>query len=102
MTDDLSTLRALQLFGFAAGGPGHVATLGLMMAGISVPAAFAKLMPRWVTWFGVILAVVAELSTLTLIFEPMAVLIPLARFPGFVWLIGTGFTLPSTRKATEA
>jgi hypothetical protein len=52
MADDLSTLRALQLFGFATGGPGHVVTLGLLLAGVSVPSGFARLMPRWLVWLG--------------------------------------------------
>jgi hypothetical protein len=99
IVDDLDTLRALQLFGFAAGGPAHVAALGLLMAGVSVPSAFARLMPRWVTWLGLILAVVAELSTLTLVFPMAAVLIPLARFPAFIWIVAAGFTLPATRRA---
>ena len=97
MVDDLSTLRALQLFGFAAGGPAHVAMLGLLMAGVSIPAAFVRLMPRWVIWLGVILALVAELSTLSLILPMAAVLIPLARFPAFIWLIAAGFTIPTSR-----
>jgi hypothetical protein len=97
MADDLSVLRALQLFGFAIGGPGHVAALGLLMAGVSVPSAVARLTPRWLVWLGLILAVVAELSTLTLIFPPAAVLLPLARFPALAWAIGIGFTMPTSR-----
>jgi hypothetical protein len=90
-------LRALQLLGFAAGGPGHVAALGLLMAGVSVPSAVMRLTPRWLAWLGLILAALSELSTLSLVFPALAILLPLSRFPAFIWLIGTGFTMPKSR-----
>jgi hypothetical protein len=99
ISDELGTLRALHLFLFATGGPGHVAALGLLMAGVSVPGAFMRLIPRWIVWMGLVLAVLAELSTLTLVLPTAAVLIPVARFPAFIWLIAVGFTLPSARGA---
>jgi hypothetical protein len=99
MTDDLSTLRALQLLSFATGGVGHVVGLGLLMAGVVVPAAFARLLPRWLVWFGLALAVLAELSSVSLVF-PMAVpLLPLSRFPALLWLIAAGFAMPTSRRA---
>jgi hypothetical protein len=97
MADDVSTLRALQLFTFATGGPGHVVMLGLLLAGVSVPSAFARLMPRWLVWLGLIVAVVAELASLSLILPMASILLPLARFPALVWLVGAGFTLPTSR-----
>jgi hypothetical protein len=102
MVDDLSTLRALQLFSFATGGVGHVVGLGLLLAGVSVPAAFAKLMPRWLVWLGLIVAVIAELSSVSLVFPVASPLLPLARFPSLVWLIGAGFALPAARRAGRA
>jgi len=99
IADDLTTLRALQLFAFAVGGPGHVAAFGLLLAGVSIPAAFARLMPRWLVWLGLILAVLAELSTLSLVFPSLSVLIPLARFPALIWVVGAGLTLPTARSS---
>jgi hypothetical protein len=101
MVDDLSTLRALQLFSFATGGVGHVVGLGLLLAGVSVPASFARLMPRWLVWLGLVLAAVAELSSVSLVFPMVSILLPLARFPSFVWLVGAGFTLPTARGAAR-
>ena len=94
---EVGALRALQLLGFVTGGVGHVVALGLLLAGVSVPAAFAKLLPRWLIWLGLILAVVAELSTLSLVLPMVSILLPLARFPAFVWLIGAGFSMPRSR-----
>jgi hypothetical protein len=102
MVDDLSTLRALQLLSFATGGVGHMVGLGLLLAGVSVPAAFARLMPRWLIWLGLVLAVLAELSSVSLVFPMAALLLPLSRFPALVWLVGAGFTLPTSRGADRA
>jgi hypothetical protein len=102
MADDLSTLRALQLLTFATGGPGHVVGLGLLLAGVSVPAAFARLMPRWLVGLGLVLAALAELSSVSLIVPLAGLLLPLSRFPALVWLIGAGFTLPAARETGGA
>src|SRR5262249_21471293 len=68
MATEAGALRALQLLGFATGGPGHVVTLGLLLAGVSVPSSFAKLIPRWLVWLGLIVAAICELSALSLVF----------------------------------
>jgi hypothetical protein len=52
-------------------------------------------------WFGVILAVIAELSTLTLLVDGAAFLLPLARFPAFIWILAVALTLPSQRQASQ-
>jgi hypothetical protein len=95
-----SDARVLQLLAFATGGPGHVVPLGLLLAGGSITGGLTRLIPRWLMWFGIVLAVFAELSTLTLIFEPAVVLLPLARFPAFIWILCIAATLPSQRSKT--
>jgi hypothetical protein len=50
--------------------------------------------PRWLVVFGLALAVIGELSALSLVLPQALFLIPLTRFPGFVWLIAAGFALP--------
>ena len=49
-----------------------------------------------------ILAVVGELSWFNLIFPKALFLIPLTRFPGFVWLIAVGFKLPKSTTRTTS
>ena len=90
---------ALYYLGFALGGPGFSVPMGLLIAGISVPAAFMRLLPKWLIVFGLILALAGELSWLSLAFPKLIFLIPLVRFPGFIWLIAVGFLLPKTRPA---
>lgn len=99
VADVASNARVLQLLAFATGGPGHVVPLGLLLAGISIAGGVTRKLPRWIMWFGVVLAVIAELSTLTLINDAAAVLLPLARFPAFIWMLCVAFTLPSTRNS---
>jgi hypothetical protein len=90
-------LLGLYYFSYALGGPGFSIPMGLLMAGVSVPAAFMRLLPGWVVVLGMVLAVAGELSWFHLISPAMLFLIPLTRFPGFIWLIAAGFALPRTK-----
>ena len=87
---------ALYYAGFGLGGPGFSVPMGLLMAGVSVTAGIMCVLPRWLVVFGLVLAVAAELSWLHMAFPQLLFLIPLVRFPGFVWLIAVGFLLPKT------
>jgi len=91
-------VRALHDFAFATGGPGHVVPLGLLIAGISVPGLLARLLPRWLTIAGLVIAALAELATLTLLIDDASYLLPVARFTGLAWLIIAGFLLPRERQ----
>jgi hypothetical protein len=101
MTGDLSTLRALQLLSFSTGGVGHVVGLGLLLAGVSVPAALARFLPRWIVWLGLVLAVLAELASVSMVLPMASLLLPLVRFPALVWLIAAGFAMPPARPANR-
>jgi hypothetical protein len=92
----------LYYLSYAFGGPGFSIPMGLLMAGISVSAAFARLLPKWIIVLGLILAAAGELSWFHLVSPSLLFLIPLTRFPGFIWMIGVGFTLPRTRVSTPA
>jgi hypothetical protein len=95
--DQRSIVPALRDFAFATGGVGHVVFLGLLVAGIAVPGLLAKLLPRYLAIAGLVIAAVAELSTLVLLISDAAILLPIARFTALAWLIATGFLLPRTR-----
>jgi hypothetical protein len=94
IAQDPAVLRALYYLGFAFGGVGFSVPMGLLIAGICIPAAFRKLLPKWLVVFGLTLAVAGELSALSLVIPKALFLIPLTRFPGFIWLIAAGFALP--------
>jgi hypothetical protein len=97
IAQDVAVLRALYYLTFAFGGVGFSVPMGLLIAGLSIPAAFFKLLPKWLVVFGIVLAVMGELSALSLVIPKALFLIPLTRFPGFIWLIAAGFALRKTR-----
>src|SRR5215467_147298 len=90
-------VRALHYLAFATGGPGSVVPFGLLIAGLAVPAAFGALLPRWLAATGLIIALAAEFSALSLLVDGAAYLLPVARFAGLAWLITAGALLPKTR-----
>jgi hypothetical protein len=102
---ETALVRALHDLAFLTGGVGHVVFLGLLMAGIAVPGLILGLLPRGVAVTGLVIAAVAEAATVSLAWDAAAVLLPIARFPGLVWLVAVGFMLPHSRRrliATEA
>ncbi len=88
----------LRAFAFATGGVGMVVGLGLLLAGISVPALIVGLLPRPVALIGLLLAVVCELTFLALAVQPMSYLLPVGRFGGIPWLVVAGCWLPLQRQ----
>ena len=105
VTSDAALVRALYYLTYLTGGPWHVVTLGLLIAGIAVPGLIIGLLPRSVAWTGLVIASVAELTTLVLIWPGLSPLLPVARFTGLIWLIVAGALLPlrpKNRQAAEA
>jgi hypothetical protein len=98
VTSDPTLVRALYYLTYLTGGPWHVVTLGLLIAGIAVPGLIVGLVPRAVAWAGLVIAGVAELTTLVLIWPGLSPLLPVARFTGLVWLIVAGVLLPLRRR----
>ncbi|MEU9498908.1 DUF4386 domain-containing protein [Streptomyces sp. NPDC048196] len=89
--------RALADLSFLSGGPAYAVTFALLIAGISVTGLLAGLLPRAVTWTGLVLAAVGMLSTLTLLVSGFGYLLPVVRFGGTVWLVFVAALLPRTR-----
>lgn len=85
--------RGIQLLGFQAGGTGNVVMSGLLILGISVTAGLAKAIPKWVKWFGIVLAVISLVSMLNMVFPQASILLPLGRFLGMIWLVIAGFSI---------
>jgi hypothetical protein len=94
IANEAGVVRALYYMVFAVGGVGFSVPIGLLMAGICIPALVMKLLPKWLVVSGLTLAVIGELSSLSLVVPSALFLIPLTRFPSFVWLILSGFKLP--------
>jgi hypothetical protein len=94
IADEGAVVRALYYIVFAVGGVGFSVPMGLLLAGISIPALMMNLLPKWLIIFGLILGVIGELSFFSLIIPGAVFLVPLTRFPSFLWLIAAGFMLP--------
>jgi len=98
---ETTVLRALYYLVFSIGGVGFSVPMGILIAGLSVPAAILKLLPKWLVVSGLALGIVGELSALSLIIPQALFLIPLTRFPSFIWLIIAGFRLPTATERTS-
>jgi len=55
IAQDVSIVRSLYNVTFAVGGLRYSVPLGLVIAGISVPSGFMKLLPKWLVAFGLLL-----------------------------------------------
>jgi hypothetical protein len=95
VSSDGAVRHAFEYLFFGLGGFGHVAGLALLVAGVSIPAMLTRLVPRWYGIVSLVVAAAGLLSTLTFLTEaaPASALIPLGRFPTFLWLIATAFFL---------
>src|SRR5215471_9060937 len=89
--------HVLHLLTFATGGVGFVVTFGLFLAGVFVIAWFTRILPRGL---GLVIAAIAQVSSLSLIFIPATYLLPVVRFVGLIEMIATGLLLP--RSCAEA
>src|ERR1700736_1799396 len=98
VTADAALVRALYFLVFLTGGPGHVVVLGLLVAGVAVPSLILGLLPKTVAGAGLVIAAIAEVTALVLVWPPLMVLLPVARVPALVWLIIAGAMLPLQRR----
>jgi hypothetical protein len=96
-TPDPALVHALHLIMFAVGGPACVAAQGLLIAGVAITAALHGFVHRGWMVAGIAIALVAELSILVLVVPALALLLPLARFSGLIWMIGIAAVLPRAR-----
>lgn len=95
----LALLVALHDLAFVTGGPWHIVGLGLLVAGIAVPALVYGLLPRWLAVAGIAVAGACELTTLALVIDPIAEVIALARYPALLWLLTVAWMLPATPRS---
>ena len=100
LPDDASPAlaRALADLSFLAGGPFYGAGFAMLVAGVSVTGLLAGLLPRPLTWIGLALAAAGMLSTLALLADGFAPLLPVIRFGGLLWLVAAAALLPRTRR----
>jgi hypothetical protein len=91
---DTALVRAIYFLVFLVGSPGHLVALGLLVAGMAVPSLKLRLMPRPLAWTGLVIAALAEVTTLVLVWPELGVILPIARVAALVWLVAAGAALP--------
>jgi hypothetical protein len=102
VADSPAVVRAFGALTFAAGGPGYVVFAGLLVAGISVAGLIGRVLPPWLGWGGLAVALISELAALSVLFDGADFLLPMGRFGGLLWLIAIGVRLPATRRESRA
>jgi hypothetical protein len=88
-------VRTLQDLAFMAGGPAHVSSLGVVVGAVSLAAWSTHSLPWWITALGGIVVILSGLSLLTVMFDDATWVLPIARFPSFLWLLATALALPT-------
>lgn len=101
ITADQTLTQALAFLAFMTGGVAYIVGVGLLVAGIAVPALILRFVPRWLAWSGLVIAALSELSFLSMALEPFQFLLPIGRFGGLLWLVAVGFLLPRNRAAAN-
>jgi hypothetical protein len=96
ITQETAIIHALYYLMFACGSVGFSVPMGLLIAGLCIPAASLKALPTWLVFFGLVVAITGELSAFNLLIPQALFLVPLTRFASLVWLISAGFMLPKT------
>jgi hypothetical protein len=85
---DPALVRALYYLTFLIGGPGHVAALGALIAGI----AASGILPRT----GTAIAALCALAALVLAWTALGPILPVARVAALAWLLAAAW-LPTRR-----
>jgi hypothetical protein len=95
---DPAIAKLLSQLWFATGAFGFAAPMGLLVLGLAVPAVIMKLLPAWLAWAGMVIGVLALLSTFGLITSALYPLIPVGRFGGLAFLLAVAVLLPRTAR----
>lgn len=95
-------VQALRSISFSSAGPAFVILLGFFIAGVSLTGGCYQLMPRWLMWLGIVVAVACELATLTVLNFKAGYFIPVGRFISILWMIGVSLKLPNSIAARTA
>ncbi len=101
ISDSAAVVKAIYFLSFLCGGVLYAVGFGLFAAGVSVTSYFVRLLPRWLTFLGIFLAITGELSWFSLIAFPANFFIPITRYAGFVWMLLAAVVLTRDRKTVQ-
>ena len=95
-------VKAIDFLNFLCGGMFYAVGFGLLAAGVSVTSYFMRLLPRWLLWLGIFLAITGELSSLSMLTYPANFFIPITRYVGFLWMVMAAIALTRIRRTLPA
>ena len=98
VADSTAVVKAVYFFSFLCGGVLYAIGFGLLVAGVSVTSYFVRLIPRWLAFMGIGVAITGELSWFSLLVYPANFFIPITRFAGFFWMLLVAVALMRSRK----
>jgi hypothetical protein len=101
VTASAPLVKAIDFLSFLCGGVFYSVGFGPLAAGVSVTSHFMRLLPRWITVLGILLAITGELSWFSLIAYPANFLIPITRFVGFIWMLLAAVALTKNRRTAQ-
>jgi hypothetical protein len=99
---DVASARALYVLAFLIGGVGHVAALGLLVAGVAVPGLALGLLPRPLARIGLAIATLCAVTTFVLAWTALGPILPVARVTAMCWLLVVGARLGPRRNVSPA
>jgi hypothetical protein len=102
VTESAPLVKAIYFMSFLSGGALYAIGFGLLAAGVSVTCHFMRLLPRWLTILGFILAIAGELSWFSMLSFPANFFIPITRYVGFIWMLLAAVALTRNRKMAQA
>src|SRR5256884_3004114 len=94
--------KVLSDLSFAAGAAGFVVPSALLIAGVAVPSLILRLTPRPLAWFGLVVAAIGMVSTLTLLTSALDFTLPIGRFGGLIFMVAASVLLPTNRHRPTA
>ena len=97
-----SLVRALSDAAYILGGPATLAGVGLLVAGMAVPALVVRLLPRPLAGAGLALATSAEVASVILLVTGAWPLRWVLHGLLLAWLVAAGALLPVTRASQAA
>jgi len=101
VTELAAAVKAIYFLSFLCGGVLYAIGFGLLAAGVAVSSYFVRLLPRWLVFLGILLAITGELSWFSLIVYPANFLIPITRFVGFIWMLLAAIWLTRGRNTAQ-
>jgi hypothetical protein len=102
LAESAPLVKAIYFLSFLCGGVLYAIGFGLLAAGVSITCHFTRLLPRWLTVMGIVVAIAGELSWFSLLAFPANFFIPITRYVGFIWMLLAAVALTRNRNAAQA